>query len=107
MNPRNHVWRTIIIGFFLVSIVAPARASGQLSAGVEPAGTSLKPSGSDSQTKVHVVEAYGKLPLAFEANEGQADARVKFLSRGGGYTLFLTNKAAVLELATTKRNQKI
>jgi hypothetical protein len=41
---------------------------------------------------------YGKLPLSFEANQGQTDSQVKFLSRGNGYSLFLTDKAAVLAL---------
>jgi hypothetical protein len=45
-----------------------------------------------------VAEKYGKLPLRFEANRGQTDSRVKFLSRGAGYTLFLTNTEAVLRL---------
>jgi hypothetical protein len=40
----------------------------------------------------------GSLPLSFEANRGQTDARVKFLSRGRGYTLFLTENGAVLSL---------
>ncbi len=35
-------------------------------------------------------------PLSFEANGGQTDPRVKFLSRGNGYTLFLTPGEAVL-----------
>jgi hypothetical protein len=43
-----------------------------------------------------VVETYGKLPLSFEANAGQTDDRVRFLSRGPGYTLFLTSSEAVL-----------
>lgn len=30
--------------------------------------------------------AYGNLPLSFEPNQGQTDARVRFLSRGQGYT---------------------
>jgi hypothetical protein len=34
--------------------------------------------------------SYGKLPLSFEANQGQTDPQVKFLSRGKGYSLFLT-----------------
>ena len=42
---------------------------------------------------------YAKLPLAFEANAGQTDSQVKFLSRGHGYTLFLTGNEAVLSLA--------
>ena len=37
--------------------------------------------------------------MTFEANNGQTDPRVKFLSRAPGYTLFLTDKEAVLSLA--------
>lgn len=44
-----------------------------------------------------VSQAYGKLPLSFEANRGQVNDRVKFLSRGNGYSLFLTSTEAVLE----------
>ncbi|MGH9939524.1 MAG: hypothetical protein ACREAM_25060, partial [Blastocatellia bacterium] len=43
-------------------------------------------------------EIYGRLPLSFEANHGQADAPVRFLSRGAGYNLFLTATEAVLGL---------
>src|SRR5215471_1019847 len=39
-----------------------------------------------------------QLPLAFEPNTGQTDPQVKFLSRGNGYTLFLTKDEAVLAL---------
>ncbi len=41
---------------------------------------------------------YGQLPMSFEPNAGQTDARVQFLSRGKGYTLFLTEHEAVLSL---------
>jgi hypothetical protein len=34
--------------------------------------------------------SFGNEPLHFEPNQGQTDSRVKFLSRGNGYTLFLT-----------------
>src|ERR1700685_259113 len=37
-------------------------------------------------------------PMSFEVNAGQTDNRVKFLSRGAGYTLFLTPSEAVLSL---------
>ena len=37
-------------------------------------------------------------PLRFEPNEGQTDDRVEFLSRGKGYTLFVTPDEAVLSL---------
>ncbi|MBI2986440.1 MAG: SBBP repeat-containing protein [Deltaproteobacteria bacterium] len=47
---------------------------------------------------VRTRQAYGKLPLHFEANQGQTDAEVKFLSRGRGYALFLTANEAVMVL---------
>ncbi len=36
------------------------------------------------------------LPVVFELNRGQADTRVKFLSRGPGYTLFVTQPGVTL-----------
>lgn len=42
--------------------------------------------------------AYGKLPLHFEANHGQADSQAQFLARGPGYSFFLTPTEAVMEL---------
>ena len=57
---------------------------------------SAKPS---PESKARAVDSYGRLPLSFEANEGQTDPRVKFLARGPGYTLFLTQGGeAVLTL---------
>ena len=51
---------------------------------------------SEAVTRAQVLEAYGRLPLRFEANRGQSDPRVKFLARGRGYNLFLTAQEAVL-----------
>ncbi len=39
------------------------------------------------------------LPLVFEPNRGQADPQVTFLARGGGYTLFLTRREAVVAVS--------
>ena len=47
-----------------------------------------------------VQSAYGNLPLSFEANQGQTDSHVQFLSRGRGHQLFLTRTDAVLALRT-------
>src|SRR6266481_5336821 len=52
----------------------------------------------DPKAQAKILDQYGKLPLSFEANHGQADGRVKFLSRTGGYTVFLTADEAVLAL---------
>lgn len=52
----------------------------------------------DELTRLRANEAYGKLPLSFELNQGQTDTQVKFLSRGSGYSLFLTSNEAVLSM---------
>ncbi len=46
--------------------------------------------------------ALAQAPLTFEPNQGQSDARVKFLSRGRGYALFLTTDEAVLKAQSLK-----
>ena len=56
------------------------------------------PAASTPSSRPHLATAYGKLPLSFEVNAGQSDARVKFLARGLGYSLFLTKSQAVLAL---------
>lgn len=48
--------------------------------------------------QVHISEAYAKLPLSFEPNQGQTDGRVNFLARAGAHTLFLNATEAVLAL---------
>lgn len=54
--------------------------------------------GNEAQLKMSTIENYGKLPLSFERNQGQSADAVKFLSRGKGYTLFLTPTEAVFSL---------
>ena len=48
---------------------------------------------------------YGKLPLAFEANLGQHDPQVQYVSRRPGYTIFLTSDEAVLSLRRVEGEQ--
>ena len=75
----------------------PATLSPDLAANIsEPPlpGSSLP----DEAVRARVSEAYGKLPISFEANQGQTDGRVDFLSRGSNYNLFLTPTAAVAVL---------
>src|SRR3989442_3788839 len=54
----------------------------------------------------HGQESYGDLPLLFELNQGQADRRVRFLSRSGGCSLFFTDKEVLLSLAQALRKGK-
>jgi hypothetical protein len=52
----------------------------------------------DIAARARAIEAYGKTPMSFEENLGQTDARVRFLARGAGYTVFLTDHDATLRL---------
>jgi hypothetical protein len=67
---------------------------------VEPAVTATSATGNTAQARA--IASYGKLPLSFEVNRGQAAKEIKFLTRGPGYTLFLTERDAVLSLSTQK-----
>jgi Beta-propeller repeat/Abnormal spindle-like microcephaly-assoc'd, ASPM-SPD-2-Hydin len=70
----------------------------KLSAANNPrhAGDSNRSQAEIEQTKVSTT--FQKLPLRFEANLGQTDPHVNFLSRGNNQTLFLTPNEAVLAL---------
>ena len=76
-----------VIAIFLVAFLAACRGSQKPAPvkAVAPAAGRIDPD-------------YGKLPLNFEPNRGQADARVDFLARGAGYSLFLDPTEAVLSL---------
>jgi uncharacterized protein (TIGR03437 family) len=54
------------------------------------------PAGPEAEARIS--ERYGQLPIRFEANVGQTDRAVDFISRGSGYSLFLTAGEAVLRL---------
>jgi uncharacterized protein (TIGR03437 family) len=64
-------------------------------------------SSNSASTTASIEEAYGKLPIAFEENQGQVDSRVKFLARGNGYTLFLTKHEAVMALRSSNRSSVV
>jgi hypothetical protein len=49
-----------------------------------------------AQEKQKIAASAIKMPLFFEANEGQTDPSVRFLTRSGGYTMFLTPTETVL-----------
>ncbi len=62
--------------------------------------------GTELATKARLREGYSRLPLSFEANQGQTDSSVKFLSRGGGYNLFLTPTEAVLRVGIAEHRSR-
>src|SRR5438093_5070067 len=98
MNPTHRI--TVGGGKGMILLLALALAS------CAPAPATRTSTEIPQATKPQVLAAYGKLPLSFEANQGQTDPQVKFLSRGRGYTLFLTPTEAVLTLTKADAHAK-
>ncbi len=90
--------------FFFLGLIIPCNALSTTSA--IPQVLSKKVTEPDTAARARVVESYGRLPLSFEANNGQTDEKVKFLSRGSGYNLFLTSTEAVLSLRKSQTKDK-
>lgn len=88
---RAHRFRFFMVSLGLVALCVAANAAA-------PASND-RGAGSVRPTAQRILRNNDiKLPLSFELNAGQADARVRFLSRGRGYSLFLTGSDAVLTL---------
>jgi hypothetical protein len=93
-----------IVGWCLLAaaLVQPSRQLGAPLDGTANRTTQTAPKLANQRPskaqQARAVAAYGKLPLGFEANQGQTNSRVRFLSRGSGYLLFLTPDEAVLAL---------
>jgi hypothetical protein len=111
---RNKAARTLALTLVLVSLLCSLAPAGYSSGeqGMRGSNVEARVLKSKDKTKSYLqsVEreqgmlkraknAYGQLPLGFEANVGQTDGRVQFLSRGAGYNLFLTAGEAVLDLS--------
>jgi Beta-propeller repeat len=82
----------LLTSTFLLSQLKPLALNQSASAGAPSIAASA------NAARPRILDSYGKLPLGFEANQGQTDARVKFLSRTRDYSLFLTADEAVLTL---------
>src|SRR5437899_573824 len=98
MNPTGRIPVRGVKGMILLLALALASCA--------PAPATRTSTEIAQATKPHVLAAYGKLPLSFEANQGQTEPQVKFLSRGRGYTLFLTHTEAVLTLTKADAHAK-
>ena len=91
--------RTRLHAEYLEDRLAPAGSSiNALSDNVATNLAGFAAATPDAATQARVSNAYGQLPLAFEANDGQTDAQVQYLAHGSGYALFLTASGAVLSL---------
>jgi Beta-propeller repeat len=86
-----------------ISLVALTASGCALAQGTPASKSASQP---DPAAKAQSMETYARLPLSFEANQGQTDSRVKFLAQGPGYTLFLTSDEAVLALPAPSHADK-
>jgi hypothetical protein len=93
----------------LTSVLATAGAGPNMQSGsamdLQPIGPSACPQpGAAAPPSSPRLAHFGRIPLCFEANEGQTDPQVQFLARGPGYTVFLTATEAVLALHSGRPN---
>ncbi|HZW05310.1 MAG TPA: SBBP repeat-containing protein [Candidatus Nitrosotalea sp.] len=94
----------VFFASLLGSPTAYAADSGRDNVTVSTAGAvvsdqSIATAGVTAPARGATIERYGELPLSFEANQGQTGNEARFLSRGNGFSLFLTRQGAVLALA--------
>lgn len=100
MSGQHSSWSILFrsvsaLGILGVAMGATATADAQANPGAVAGET-------PPATKAHLSEKYGRLPLSFEPNRGQAASGVQFMARGQGYGLYLTSGGAVLELHKTE-----
>ena len=93
--------RLVGAGAVVVAAVVVAIASGSTVRPSAPAAGTLT-----AVMKRHSLDAYGKIPLAFTANAGQTDERVRYSAQGAGFSLFLTRGEAMLALQRPGRHSR-
>jgi hypothetical protein len=86
--------KSVFVGCSVIGIAALLAVSYRAP---ENSGRAIERPAAASRSTVNVIKQYGRLPLAFEPASASND-QAKFLARGSGYALFLTNDEAVLEL---------
>ena len=100
--------RWIVSSLIVVGVTILFGALSLTGRGRKQDTSSLQSTGNDpaAAARTRVAEAYGKLPMMFQANAGQTDARVKFTARGAGYSLFLTPTESVFVMSRRESESK-
>ncbi len=93
---RHQSLRLVLALSMMLSLAAGAWPGPQRAAGPQ----TLTATGADMEQRAR--EAYGKIGVSFEENRGQVDERVRFLSRRGGATVFLTSDEAAFVLTAVE-----
>jgi hypothetical protein len=90
-----------IVVFIAALVLPPSSKTSDTHPGTVRPGTDKKAADS-----ARINQAYGKLPLSFEENHGQAPPNVKFISGGAGHSLFLTSNEAVMVMADHRSQEQ-
>lgn len=101
-NRNGKKWSIAMVITVLVTIVGFWMKPGTQGARSHPTEAA-----SDTIVKERAVQVLGKQPLHFEENQGQTDSQVNFLSRGQGYSLFLTPTESVVALSRKSEGKEI
>lgn len=85
-----------------------SKENGPLVIDVAEHDSAIALKGNETSIDKRSIEAqYGKLPINFEPNVGQTNEAVKFLARGHGYSMFLSQRDAVLSLQKYGKSGKV
>jgi hypothetical protein len=117
MNPAQKLLIGVFVSILALhanSVFAQSSESGamnpqsKIATGSVPQSRAFAPTGLSEASKEQMLAGYGRLPLSFEANEGQTNSDFQFISHGNGYSLFLASGEAVLALrkSSTKKAEE-
>jgi hypothetical protein len=93
-HPTRHGWALLIV------MACTGTLNGQANPTLAPAVEPDRQSFDAGPAKTDELSHYATMPLAFEENRGQLDARVRYVARAAGRTVFLTADETVLALQT-------
>ena len=98
----------VAVALVAIAVVVSAGSAGLRAhsgnATARPVSAPVQAPAMSADQRGRVAASLGKLPLAFEANQGQTDPQVKYMARGNGYTVFLTANDAVFALQSSSRS---
>lgn len=90
LTTRRMIWGALIAATAAMSIFSTG-------AGISAAAQDEREAKRAGEEKAR--QAYGRMPMSFEENRGQADSEVLYQAKGHGYQVFLTGGEAVLMLS--------
>ncbi len=93
--------------YWLLALCATALTGGRLAQQHSGVAASATAQMQDQRAAAHAQATYAKLPLRFEANQGQFAPAVKFLGRGAGVQVLLTAREAVMYSPSAKLRMRL